>query len=205
MCAYACMHTCIHACMRATRETRGGRKGAGGWGKRSCMYLIYVLYGYESLYPCNRRENEWCFSFSFFFWGGWGEVQSKLCFVYKYSYVSEGCTWKWGRRIQVGTQVGEAQPATVPRKSFHRSKAQSEGGGPELKPFGLSFISDHLSNGVVWCRCGVVGSKKGCGLTKGVVGDQPLILHLTFYKGGRLGTERREKQKVYQSMWPTSF
>lgn len=83
-------------------------------------------------------------------------------------------------------QVGRHRPGegmTVPRKGFVEARLSPRGSKirhPELKQFGLSFISDHFSNGVR--GVGVVGSKKGWGLEG--YGDQPLFLRLTFYKGG---------------------
>lgn len=79
----ACVHmrTCVHmrACMRATRETRGGRKGAGdGGSEAACMYLIYVCTDMKAS-TLAIDEKRFLFLF-FFFWGlGGGLVQVVFC------------------------------------------------------------------------------------------------------------------------------
>lgn len=101
-----------------------------------------------------------------------------------------------GRFYKLGG-TGRGEGMTVRRKAFVEARLSPRGSKirhPELKQFGLSFISDHFSNGVR--GVGVVGSKKGWGLEG--CGDQPLFLRLLFTSGeqSRLGerTERREKK-----------
>lgn len=96
-----------------------------------------------------------------------------------------------GRFYKLGG-TGPGEGMTVRRKAFVEARLSPRGSKirhPELKQFGLSFISDHFSNGVR--GVGVVGSKKGWGL-------EGFFLRLLFTQGeqSRLGerTERREKK-----------